>query len=53
VRYLRSIYVPADEMCFHLFEAASVEEVRAASELAGLSAQRIVETLERGRGGDR
>jgi hypothetical protein len=45
VRYLRAIFVPADETCFHLFEAASADAVRAASERAGLSAQRIVEAV--------
>ena len=46
VRYLRSILVPDDETCFHLFVASSVEAVRAASERAGLSPQRIVEAVE-------
>jgi hypothetical protein len=46
VRYVRSIYVPEDQTCFHLFEGPSVEAVRMASDLAGLSAQRIVEALE-------
>jgi hypothetical protein len=45
VRYLRAIFVPEDETCFHLFEAASLDAVRAASERAGLSAQRIVEAV--------
>ena len=43
VRYLRSILVPGDEMCFHLFEARSVEAVRWAIERVGLAADRIVE----------
>ena len=43
VRYVRAIFVPEDETCFHLFEAASPDAVHAASERAGLSAQRIVE----------
>jgi hypothetical protein len=50
VRYVRTIYVPEDQMCFHIFEGPSVEAVRVASDLAGLSAQRIVEALE-GQGG--
>jgi hypothetical protein len=45
VRHVRTIFVPEDEMCFHLFEAASVEVVREASERARLSPQRIVETV--------
>lgn len=50
VRYVRSIYVPADQTCFHIFEGPSVDAVRLASDLAGLSAPRIVEAFE-GRGG--
>jgi hypothetical protein len=46
VRYLRSIFVPGDETCFHLFEASSAEIVRETSERAGLSPQRIVEAVE-------
>ena len=42
VRYLRSIVIPGDETCLHLVEAASVEEVAAALEQAGLQADRIV-----------
>jgi hypothetical protein len=45
VRYLRSIFVPEDEICFHLFEADSSEAVRAASERARLMPARIVETM--------
>lgn len=43
VQYLRSIFVPKDETCFHLFAAHSDEAVRAASEKAGLSPGRVVE----------
>jgi hypothetical protein len=43
VRYLRSIFVPSDEMCLHLFEAGSAEAVREAIERVGLAADRIVE----------
>ena len=45
-RYLRSTYVPEDEICFHLFEADSVEAVREASQGASLVFDRIVETEE-------
>ena len=44
-RYLRSILVPGDEMCFHLFEASSAEAVREAAQLAGLAYARIVEAV--------
>jgi hypothetical protein len=46
VRYVRSIYVPEDEICFHLFDAASIDDVRLASEQARLGHQRIVEAVE-------
>jgi hypothetical protein len=43
VRYLRSIFVPQDEMCFHLLEAGSAEAVREVIGRAGFSPERIVE----------
>jgi len=43
VRYLSSIFVPQDEMCFHLVEAGSAVAVRAVIERAGFSPDRIVE----------
>ena len=46
VRYLRSIFVPADEMSFHLFEAPSVDAVRKAVQLADLEYARIAEAVE-------
>jgi hypothetical protein len=45
-RYVRSIVVPGDETCFHLFEAASAEVVLEASRRAGITPQRIVEAVE-------
>jgi hypothetical protein len=41
-RYVRSMYVPEDEVCFHVFEATSVEAVRAAGESVSLTFDRIV-----------
>lgn len=46
VRYIRSIFVPGDEMCLYLFEAPSAEAVREASEGAGIVPERIVEAVE-------
>jgi hypothetical protein len=46
VRYIRSIFVPDDEMCLHMFEAPSAEALREASDRAGLSPERIVEAVE-------
>jgi hypothetical protein len=51
VRYVRAIFVPEDETCFHVFEAISPEAVRAASEGAGFPAQRIVQTVGMRTGG--
>jgi hypothetical protein len=45
IRHLRSIFVPQDETCFHLFEAPSAEAVREAAQRARLAPQRIVEAL--------
>jgi hypothetical protein len=46
VRYMRSIFVPEDETCFLIYEAASIDDVRRAASLAGLPADHIVEALE-------
>ena len=35
VRYLRSFFIPADETCFHLFEAASDEAIAEAARTRG------------------
>ncbi len=45
IRYVRSIFVPEDETCFYLYEAASVEAVREAAHRAGLAFERIAETV--------
>jgi hypothetical protein len=45
VRHVRSYVVPEDEMCFHVFEAGSVEDVTRVSEIAGIQVGRIVETI--------
>ena len=46
VAYLGSTYVSSDESCFCRFEAASVENVRDANEVAGVPFARIVTTTE-------
>jgi hypothetical protein len=46
VRYLRPIFVPVDEMCFHLFEGPSPEAVGEASKRAELVYERIVEAVQ-------
>jgi hypothetical protein len=45
VRYLRTIFVPEDETCFHLFEAVSADAVAEASRRAAIELERIVEAL--------
>jgi hypothetical protein len=47
VRYVRTIFVPEDETCFHLFEGVSVRAVEKASRRAGLSFNRIAEAVGR------
>jgi hypothetical protein len=44
VRYERSIFVPDDETCFHLYEAESAEAVRELLRRAQLPCGRIAET---------
>lgn len=41
VRYLRAIFVPEDETCFLLYEAASVDDVREAARRAELPFERV------------
>jgi hypothetical protein len=43
VRCVRSIFVPADELCLLLVEAASADDVRDAAQTAGLRFERISE----------
>lgn len=46
VGYLRSIYVPGDESCFHLFAGPSLAAVAEASRRAQLEPERIVEAVQ-------
>ena len=43
VHYVRAIYVPEDELCLHLLDAASLEAANDLIERAGISPDRIVE----------
>jgi hypothetical protein len=43
VRLLRSIFVPEDETCFVLVEAATAETVRETARRAALPCERVVE----------
>jgi hypothetical protein len=50
VRYLRSIFVPEDETCFYLYEAASEEAVREAASRAALPFERVAEAVSQSEG---
>ena len=45
VRYLRSTFVPEDEICFLLFEAACAQDVRDVAHGAELPVERISEAV--------
>jgi hypothetical protein len=42
VRYVRTIFVPADEICFHLYEAGGAAGVAEAARRAAIVHDRIV-----------
>jgi hypothetical protein len=42
---VRSIFVPEDETCFHIFESSSKDAVLAATERAAFAFARIAETV--------
>lgn len=46
VRLLRTIFVPEDETCFYLFEAASAAVVRRTARRAALRFERIAEAAQ-------
>jgi hypothetical protein len=46
VTYLRSSFLPGDELCLHWFTAASPADVGEAAQLAELVPDRIVEAIE-------
>jgi Protein of unknown function (DUF4242) len=45
VRHLRSIFVPEDETCFHLYEAACASVVQEAARRASLPFDRVAEAV--------
>ena len=49
IRFLRSIFVPEDETCFHLYKAASAEDVREAARLAELPFESVAEAIRQPR----
>jgi hypothetical protein len=46
IRYVRTTFLPDDETCFHLFEAASAEVVEEVSRRAELGRARVVPAIE-------
>ena len=52
VEFIRSIFVPADETCFYLYEASSADLVQAAARSAHLRFERVVETVAQPRRGE-
>jgi hypothetical protein len=46
VRYIRSLFVPAESHCMCLFVAASAKLVQEVNEAAGIPFTRIVEAIE-------
>jgi hypothetical protein len=46
IRYVRTTFLPDDETCFHVFEAASAEAVGEVCRRAGIGSGRIVAAVE-------
>jgi hypothetical protein len=48
VRHLRTIFIPDDEVCFHLFEAASADVVEEAARRARITFERVLPAVSSG-----
>jgi len=46
IHYVRTTFLPDDETCFHLFEAACAEDVEEASSRAQLARSRIAAAID-------
>jgi len=46
IRYVRMTFLPDDETCFHIFEAASKKTVSEVCRRAGIGSGRIVPAVE-------
>jgi Protein of unknown function (DUF4242) len=53
VRYLSSIFVPEDETCFFLYQAASADAVSEAARRASLVFERVSEAVAESKGASR
>ncbi len=49
IRYVRTTFLPDDETCFHLFQAASAKAVEEACSRAQLGRVRVVPAIEASR----
>lgn len=50
VRYVRSIFVPEDETCFHLYEAATADAVHEVARRAALRFERVAQAVTDSKG---
>jgi hypothetical protein len=48
VAYVRSVFLPEDETCFHFFEAPSLEAIQETCSRLGLTFERIAEAMSVG-----
>ena len=46
VRYVRTTFVPGDEVCFHVFEAESADDVKRVADRLGIELDRVAEARE-------
>jgi hypothetical protein len=46
IHFVRTIFVPADEICFYVFDAINAEAVGAACNRAAVRFERVVEALD-------
>lgn len=52
VRFVRTVFVPEDDTCLHLYEASSADDVRKAVRRAELPFERVSEALALPTGGE-
>ncbi len=50
IRYVQSIFVPDEETCFFIYEAASADDVREAATRAALPFERVTEAVSEPKG---
>jgi hypothetical protein len=50
VRFVRSVFVPEDEICLHVYQAACADDVSEAARLAGLPFEHIAKAVTQTKG---